>query len=309
MKRVVIFGGSGFLGKSLVSKLARTGAQIILAVRNVEKANKLKVFGDPGQIVALRIDITDPHAVAKVIDGADAVVNLLGILYETGTQKFMRIHYQASQILAEAIHAQPDMRYIHISAIGASVTSPALYARTKGMAEESVRAFLPDAMILRPSVVFGPDDSFFNRFGAMSVISPVLPLIGGGNTRFQPVYVEDVTDAIMLGLGPKKLAGFYELGGPDIFTFRALMEIVLEVTQRRCLLVPLPFAMARLQASLLQILPHPPLTVDQVRLLQKDNIVTHDNKTFHDLGISPRSVHAILPDYMDAYRKGGRFRH
>ena len=309
MKRVVIFGGSGFLGKSLVSKLARTGAQIILAVRNVEKANKLKLCGDPGQIVALRIDITDPHAVAKAIEGVDAVVNLLGILYETVTQKFMRIHYQASQILAEAIHTQPDMRYIHISAIGASVTSPALYARTKGMAEESVRAFLPDAMILRPSVVFGPDDSFFNRFGAMSVISPVLPLIGGGNTRFQPVYVEDVTDAIMLGLGPKKLAGIYELGGPDIFTFRALMEIVLEVTQRRCLLVPLPFAMACLQASLLQILPHPPLTVDQVRLLQKDNIVTHDSKTFRDLGISPRSVHAILPDYMDAYRKGGQFRH
>lgn len=307
-RRVAVIGASGFIGRYVVKRLAARGAIIAAIVRNVERAKFLQPMGDVGQIARFGANILDDARLAAAIAGADAVVNLAGILHESGKQRFAAIHATAPGRLGTLAKAAGVRHLVHMSAIGADAESSSAYARTKAEGERAVRASFPDAVILRPSVVFGPEDDFFNRFAALAQFSPVLPLIGGGKTRFQPVYVEDVADAVMAALDAAGVAGrTYELGGPRIYTFKALMELVLAETRRKRLLMPLPWTLASLQAAFLEWLPTPPLTRDQVKLLRRDNIVGPAARTLADLGITPTAVEGIIPAYLDRYRRGGWF--
>ncbi len=308
LRVVTVFGGSGFIGRHLVQRLAQTGAQVRVVVRDLEKAKSLKPMGAVGQIVPMRADITDPAAIARAIDGADAVVNLLGVLAETGTQRFQTIQAEAPGLIAGAAAKAGVKALVHVSAIGADADSPSVYAQTKAAGEAAVKAAFPKATILRPSIVFGPEDGFFNRFAAMARNLPLLPLIGGGLTRFQPVYVGDVADAIMAGLTRPDAAGrVFELGGPRIYTFEELLTYILHTIRVKRMLVPLPWAVAEMQAAVLELVPGKPLTRDQVALLKRDNLVGTGMPGLADLGIAPHSVEAIVPAYLSRFRPGGRF--
>ncbi|MFQ5773429.1 MAG: complex I NDUFA9 subunit family protein [Kiloniellaceae bacterium] len=305
---VTIFGGSGFLGRHLVCRLAKQGWLIRVAVRRPSAADFLKPLGDVGQITPIRAPVQDQVAVEAAVAGARAVVNLVGILFERGAQRFAAVHARGAHTVAAAAAAAGVQRLVHVSAIGAERRAEAEYARSKGAGEAAVKTAFPNATILRPSIVFGPEDDFFNRFAVMARLSPVLPLIGGGTTRFQPVYVGDVADAIAKCLSEPACQGrTYELGGPRVYTFKELMEVLLREIRRKRLLVPLPFALAALQAAVLELLPVPPLTRDQVKLLRHDNVVSEGALTLADLGITPTSVEVIVPTYLDRYRPGGRF--
>jgi len=305
-RQVTVFGGSGFIGRYLVKRLADDGWRIVIAVRDPEAAHFLKPLGDVGQIVAIPVNVGDKQAVRNAVDGSSAAVNLVGILYERGRQSFARTHVEAARHIAEAAADEGCGRLVHISAIGASATSPAAYARSKAAAEANVVQAFPGATILRPSIVFGPEDGFFNLFARMAVVSPVLPLFGGGKTRFQPVYVCDVASAIDRCLDTSACAGTtYELGGPTVYTFRELMQIVVRETRRRCLLVALPYGVASLMAAFLQFLPVPPLTPDQVRLMKIDNVAGGGLPGLKDLGISPTAAEVVVPTYLARYRRGG----
>lgn len=307
-RKVTIFGGSGFLGRHLVTRLARSGWSILLAERHPSRAHYLQPLGDVGQISAVAARVQDEARVAEVVEGADAVVNLTGILYETGRQKFDGVHHAGAANIAKAAAAAGAQRLVQVSAIGADPKAEAKYARSKGLGEEAVRQAFPEATILRPSIVIGPEDGFFNRFAEMARISPFLPLVGGGLTKFQPVYVGDVAQAIQMGLESDALSGqTYELGGPKAYSFKALLELMLEQIGRRRALLPLPFAIASLQATFLELLPVPPLTRDQVRMLRSDNVVSADAKGFAELGITPCAVETVIPTYLDKYKPGGRF--
>ncbi|HEX9158860.1 MAG TPA: complex I NDUFA9 subunit family protein, partial [Rhizomicrobium sp.] len=297
-----------FLGRYAVRALARAGHRIRVAVRKPHLANFLLPIGHVGQIQIVYADVSDGDAVARALKGADAAVNLVGILYESGRQKFQRLHADAAKTIGEAAQAQGASALVHISAIGADPNSDAVYARTNGDGEIGVRSAFPDAAILRPSIVFGPEDRFFNRFAALSRISPGLPLIGGGHTRFQPVYVVDVASAIARCIDDPATAGrSYELGGPRVYSFRELMRLVLAETNRRRLLVPVPWSIAMVKAAFLGLLPNPLLTRDQVRLLGYDNVVTAGALGFADLGIEPEPVEAIIPSYLWRFRREGQF--
>lgn len=299
---VVVFGGSGFIGRYLVRALADDGWRVIVAVRDPETAAFLQPLGSVGQIVAIACDVGDREQVAAAVARADAVVNLVGLLHERGRQNFRRVHVEAARHIGEAAAARGIRRVVQVSAIGASPRSASGYARSKAAAEAALRELVPEAVVLRPSVVFGPEDRFFNMFARMAVFSPVLPLFGGGLTRFQPVYVDDVARAIVAALDAEDARGrTFELGGPRIYSFRELMEIVREQTRRRVCLLPLPFAVASLQASVLQFLPDPPLTPDQVHLLKVDNVVTPGAPGFDELGIVPTTVEVIVPTYLARY--------
>jgi uncharacterized protein YbjT (DUF2867 family) len=303
-----VFGGSGFVGRYVVRQLAREGWRVNVAVRDAERAKFLKPMGDVGQVTPMAVSLRDPAAVAAAVAGAEAVVNLVGILYEGGAQSFEAIHHQGARTVAEAAAKAGVGRLVHVSAIGADPASPSLYARTKAAGEAAVRAARPDATILRPSLVFGPEDGFFNRFAGLARVLPALPLFGGGRTRFQPVYVGDVAEAVVRSLADPKTAGkTYELGGPTIYTFRQLMELMLKEIRRRRCLVSIPFPIARLEARVLQVLPVPPLTVDQVRLLERDNVVAPGTPGLPELGIAPTPVETVIPSYLDRFRPGGRF--
>lgn len=305
---VTVFGGSGFIGRHLVGRLARQGWIVRVAVRRPSRAGFLKPMGDVGQITPIRAPIQDQTAVESAVAGADAVINLVGILYERRHQTFAAVHDRGAQTVAAAAAAAGIGRLVQVSALGADHHSTADYARSKGAGEAAVRTACPEAVILRPSVVFGPEDGFFNRFAEMARISPVLPLIGGGKTRFQTVYVGDVADAIAKSVSDPACAGrTYELGGPHVYTFKELMELLLQQIHRRRLLVPWPFAMAELQAIFFELLPEPPLTRDQVRMLRHDNVVTEGALTLADLGITPTAAEVILSTYLDRYRPSGRF--
>jgi len=305
---VTVFGGSGFIGRHLIGRLARQGWIVRVAVRRPSRAGFLKPMGDVGQITPIRAPIQDQIAVESAVAGADAVINLVGILYERRHQTFAAVHDRGAQTVAAASAAAGVGRLVQVSAIGADHHSTADYARSKGAGEAAVRTACPDAVILRPSVVFGPEDGFFNRFAEMARISPVLPLIGGGGTRFQTVYVGDVAEAIAKSVSDPACAGrTYELGGPHVYTFKELMELLLRQIHRRRLLVPWPFAMAELQAIFFELLPVPPLTRDQVRMLRHDNVVAEGALTLADLGIAPTAAEVILPTYLDRYRPSGRF--
>jgi NADH dehydrogenase len=307
-RRVAVIGASGFIGRYVVKRLAARGIVIAAVVRNVETAKLLLPMGDVGQIARLGTNLLDEARLAAAIAGAEAVINLVGILHEHGSQRFDAIHHQGPARLGALATAAGVKRLVHISALGADPAAPSAYGRSKAAGEQALRAGFPGATILRPSIVFGPEDAFFNRFARLARLFPALPLIGGGTTRFQPVYVGDVADAVMAALDDRASAGqTYELGGPRIYTFKALMELILAETKRKRLLVPVPWGLARCQAALLQLLPNPPLTVDQVRSLERDNVVSPGARTLADLGITPDTVEAIVPAYLDRYRRGGWF--
>ena len=308
--QATVFGGSGFLGRYVVKRLAESGARVLVGVRRPELAGFLRPMGDVGQIMPIRVDLADADAVAAAVEGSDAVVNLVGILFERGAQRFSAVHAQGAERVAKAAQAHGAARLVHVSAIGASRGSASAYARSKAAGEAAVRAAFEGATIVRPSVVFGPEDDFFNRFAALARIAPALPLIDGGHTRFQPVYVGDAAEAIMRILEDAATAGrTYELGGPRIYSFRELLEYILEQTGRRRLLVPVPSALMRLKAWFLEWLPSPPLTRDQVAQLAYDNVVTGDTEagigTFADLGITPTPLEDVVPDYLARFRRGG----
>ncbi|MCH8037402.1 MAG: complex I NDUFA9 subunit family protein [Proteobacteria bacterium] len=305
---VTVFGGSGFVGRHLVWRLAKQGWIVRVAVRRPSQAGFLKPLGEIGQITPLRAPVQDPVAVAAAMAGADAAVNLVGILYERGKQTFAGVHARGAQTVAEAAAAAGIGHLVQVSAIGADLHGGAAYARSKGAGEAAVKTAFPSATILRPSVVFGPEDDFFNRFAAMARLSPALPLIGGGATRFEPVYVGDVAQAIVKCLADPACAGkTYELGGPRVYTFKEILQLLLREIRRRRLLVPWPFALAEVQARFLELLPVPPLTRDQLRMLRRDNVVSEGALTLADLGIAPTAAEVILPTYLDRYRPGGRF--
>ena len=311
---VTLFGGSGFIGSQAVRALARRGWRIRVAVRNPVLAIEIQPLGDPGQIQFMRCDITNPADVAQAVRGADAVVNLVGVLHDAGGKRgFDAVHTEAAKTIAEAAKAAGVERLVQISAIGADAASSSAYGRTKAQAEAAVRAIYPDAVILRPSLVFGAGDGFLNRFAAMATMAPALPLIGGGETRFQPVYVGDVAEAIARGVTRADAAGrTYELGGPSLYTFREVLELVRRETGRDRMLVSVPFIVAKPLGSLLQLSRFvgltPPLTHDQVLMLEKDNVVAADALGLSDLGIDhPAGMAAIAPSYLWRYRVGGQF--
>jgi NADH dehydrogenase len=300
---VTVIGGSGFIGRYVVEKLAGTGCRIRVAVRRPERALFLKPLGDLGQIEPVTVNIRNRRSLESAIHGADAVVNLVGILFEGGAQRFAAVQAAGAGDAADIARTAGVCRFVHVSAIGADASSPALYARSKAEGEARVRAAFPTATILRPSIVFGPEDAFLNRFAGLAMLSPILPVVGG-KTRFQPVYVGDVAAATVAALRLSEAAGgLYELGGPDIYAFRDLLKRMLAWIDRRRCVLDLPFAIAGLQAALLQWLPVPPLTLDQVRMLRRDNIVDPGAKGLADLDIAPTPLEMIAPLYLARYRR------
>ena len=305
-RRTAVLGGSGFIGRYIVKRLAARGEVIAVGCRNAEAAKHLKPLGDVGQIVPLNVGIGDDALLPAFLAGNDSLVNCVGILRESGAQTFELVHHTGPARLARFAREAGVDRFIHVSAIGADPRSSSAYARTKAAGEQAVRDAFPTVTILRPSVVFGPEDQFFNRFATMATVSPVLPLIGGGETRFQPVYVGDVADAIVACLEDSATAGrIYELGGPKIYSFREVLELVLSEIRRKRRFIDLPFAVAAFQAKLMSILPSPPLTLDQVELLKGDNIVSSGALTLASLGLTPTPAELVLPTYLDRFRRGG----
>lgn len=309
---VTVFGGSGFVGRYVVGALAKRGYRVRAAVRRPDLAGHLQPLGAVGQIHAVQANVRDKQSIERAVAGASAVVNLVGILYQSGKQRFDGVQAEAPGLIAQAASAAGAKHMVQISAIGADDDSASLYARSKAKGEAGVLAACPEAAILRPSIVFGPEDDFFNRFAELAGISPVLPLIGGGTTKFQPVYVGDVAEAAAKAVDGKARPGtIYELGGPSVRTFKELMELMFSFTHRKRLLVPLPFGIARAKAMVLQLLPKPMLTVDQVRLLETDNVVSEDaikdGRTLDGLGIDAQAMETILPTYLWRFRPAGQF--
>ena len=307
---VTVFGGSGFLGRHVVRALANRGYRIRVAVRRPELSGFLQPLGRVGQIQAVQANVRVGPSVESAARDADVVINLVGILFERGRQRFDAVQALGAENVARA--AAAGARLVHISAIGADENSPSDYARSKADGERRVLAANPQAIIMRPSIIFGPEDEFFNRFAALARLLPALPLPGGGQTRFQPVFAGDVAEAIALAAdGKAKTNTIYELGGPEIKSFKELMEFMLATVERRRLLVPVPFALMKLQAMVLQFLPNPPLTPDQVELFKTDNVVSaaahEQGRTIEALGIVPNPVAAVVPDYLWRFRKTGQF--
>jgi uncharacterized protein YbjT (DUF2867 family) len=308
MKRhqIAVMGGSGFIGRYVVKRLAERGEVLTVGGRHAADARFLQLRGEVGQVGLVNIAVDDETMLPAFLAGKDALINCVGILYERGAQKFDVVHHSAPARLARLAREAGVERLVHLSAIGADPRSSSAYARSKAAGEQAVRDAFPTATILRPSIVFGPEDDFFNRFAALAMVSPFVPLIGGGETRFQPVYVGDVASAVIGVLDDPATAGrTYELGGPKIYTFRALMEAMLGEIKRHRRFIDLPFGLASLQARLLSLLPKPPLTPDQVEMLRRDNVVATGALDLRTLGIEPTTVEAILPSYLDRFRKGG----
>ncbi len=309
---VSVIGGSGFIGRHTVAALARTGWRIRIICRRPDLAYFLQPLGGPGQIAFIQANVRDRASLEAALAGSDAVVNLVGILAERGRQTFEAVHVRGAETVARAAADAGVERLVHVSALGADPGSPAAYGRSKAEGERRVRAAFGDAVIVRPSVVVGPEDRFLNLFADMSRFSPVLPLIGGGRTRFQPVYVGDVAAALARLLEGDDQAGrIYELGGPEVWTFRELLEFMLSVIRRRRLLVPIPFGLAQIMAWPMQFIPGAPLTPDQVRMLKKDNVVSEkaktEGRTLEGLGIEPDGIEAVVPEYLARYRPAGQF--
>jgi NADH dehydrogenase len=308
---VTVFGGSGFVGRHVVRALAKRGYRVRAAVRRPELAGYLQPMGRVGQIHAVQANLRYPESVVAAARDADAVINLVGILFERGRQRFDAVMTAGAQAVAQAAKAVAAP-LVHVSAIGADESSASRYARAKAEGERLVCSAHDGAIIVRPSIVFGPEDDFFNRFAALARMAPALPLVGGGATRMQPVFAGDVAEAIAKAVDGELAAGtIYEVGGPDVRTFKQLMQFVLATTQRRRLLVPVPFAVMKLQAMVLQFLPKPPITPDQVELLKADNVVSEnarrDGRTLEGMGITPESIEAIVPTYLWRFRKSGQF--
>jgi uncharacterized protein YbjT (DUF2867 family) len=313
---VTVFGGSGFVGKYVVRALARAGWRVRVAMRRPHLGHELRVMGDVGQIQLVQANVRDAASVARALDGADAAINLVAILFEKGRQTFESTVATGGANVAQGCAASGIQRLIHISAIGADPASASAYGRTKGAAEAAVRAAVPSATILRPSVVFGPEDDFLNRFAQMARFSPALPLIGGGRTRFQPVYVGDVAKAAVAALDPARGAAgrTYELGGPGILTFEDILRFITREIERPRFLAPLPFAVAKPLGSVMDAVFRlnpfggPPLTGDQVEMLRSDNVVSDDMPGLADLGVTtPESLESVAPAYLYRYKPYGQF--
>ncbi|MDX5411445.1 MAG: complex I NDUFA9 subunit family protein [Rhodobacterales bacterium] len=312
-KLVTIYGGSGFVGRYIARRLAKEGWRVRVAVRRPNEAMHVKPYGTPGQVEPVLCNIRDDASVRAVMQGADAVVNCVGILAEAGKNRFDAVQAEGPARVARIAAELAVPRMVQISAIGADAGSKSDYARTKALGEQAVLKHMPQAVILRPSIVFGAEDQFFNRFAGMAQLGPILPVVGA-DTRFQPVYVDDVARAAVLAVQGKAEPGIYELGGPDVSTFRELMQQMLDVIQRRRMIVNIPFAVARvmgfgfdmLNKVTLGLVPAQ-ITRDQVRNLARDNVVADGARGFADLGITPVSLEAVLPDYLWPYRPSGQY--
>lgn len=308
-KIACVFGGTGFVGRQVVRELALKGYIVKVATRVPERAFFLKPCGVVGQVAAIACSVSDAKSVAQAVCGADVVVNCIGILFEKKKGDFARVHTDFPQALGKACKKENVRRLVHISALGVD-KSTSKYAFSKREGEKKLRKAFPGVTILRPSIIFGPDDSFFNMFANMAQILPFLPLIGGGKTQFQPVYVGDVADAVMKAVSGRAgdMQGeIFELGGPETVNFREIYEILFEYIGIQRPLIPLPFFIAKMQGAFLSLLPKPPLTMDQVESLKTHSIVSGDAKGFEDLNIAPSALDTILPDYLWRYRPGGRF--
>lgn len=322
---VTVFGGSGFIGRHLVKKLADQGAIVRVAVRDPEGALFLKPLGDIGQIVPFPANVSDPASVARAVEGADTVVNLVGILWEWGKSNFQKVQAEGPANVAKAAAAAGCRALVHVSAIGADASSDSKYAQTKAAGEKAVLEAFPTATILRPSVVFGQEDGFFNKFAALAKAIHILPVFGcplipkvkllpeggvvdidfygDGGTKFQPVFVGDVAEAIIKAADDPKAQGkTYELGGPKVYSFKEIMDIVVRESGNKAVIVPAPFALASFKAFFVQMLPNPMITCDQVKLLKSDNVVTEGALTLNDLGIEPHTAEAIVPTYLHRFR-------
>ncbi|WP_170606583.1 complex I NDUFA9 subunit family protein [Ruegeria arenilitoris] len=313
-KMVTIYGGSGFVGRYIARRMAVEGWRVRVAVRRPNEAMFVKTYGVVGQVEPILCNIRDDASVAAAMQGAEAVVNCVGVLNELGKNEFDSVQAQGAERIARLAAENAVLRMVHLSAIGADAGADSVYSRTKAQGEAGVREHFPNALILRPSVIFGNEDQFFNRFAAMARMGPFLPLVGA-ETRFQPVYVDDVAWAAVKGVLGEADAGVYELGGPEVKTFRALMQQMLDVIHRRRVVVGMPFWAARIMAGVLdivkfvsfQLFPNNILTRDQVRNLRRDNIVSDNAKGFDDLGIEPAALDSILPEYLWKYRPSGQY--
>lgn len=310
---VTIFGGSGFIGRYVARRMAKEGWRVRVAVRRPELAEFVRPYGVVGQVEPMFCNIRDDASVRRVMHGASAVVNCVGILAESGRQTFDAVQVEGAERIARIAAAEAVQQMVHISAIGADAESDSAYARAKAKGEAGVLAHMPGAMILRPSIVFGTEDQFFNRFAGMTRFSPILPVVGA-DTRFQPVYVDDVARAAMMGATGRAAGGVYELGGPEVMTMRALMDEMLTTIQRRRVVLNMPFFLARVMAAVFGLvgkisggLVPPPITTDQVRNLRHDNVVGAGAKSFADLGIEPTATEAVLPDYLWRFRPSGQY--
>ncbi|WP_457586781.1 complex I NDUFA9 subunit family protein [Ensifer canadensis] len=310
---VTIFGGSGFVGRHVVRALAKRGYRIRVAVRRPDLAGHLQPLGNVGQISFVQANLRYRKSVDRAVEGSDHVINCVGVLFESGRNTFDAVQDFGARAVAEAAR-NVGAKLTHISAIGADAKSESSYARTKGRAEAAIRETLPDAIILRPSIVFGPEDGFFNKFAQMARFAPALPLIGGGNTKFQPVYVTDVAETVARSVDGKLTPGTtYELGGPDVLTFRECLEIMLQTIDRKRPLVSIPFGIASMMGSVASMIPFvtPPITPDQVVLLKSDNIVSakaeSEGRTLRGIGIAPTMLESILSTYLVRYRPQGQY--
>lgn len=308
---VTVFGGSGFIGRYIVRHLAAKGVRVRVAVRDTEKAQFLKPAGDLGQISTMPVSVTDPDGVRRAVDGADWVINLVGILYERGSRSFEKIHVEGARTVAKAAAEAGASRLLHLSALGADAASKSKYARSKAAGEAAVLEAFPTATIFRPSVIFGQEDRFFNLFGELARVSPVLPFFthvvphaeNGGGPKFQPVYVGDVADAAIAVLSREDSAsGVYELTGPVIYDMREIMQTVVKYTDRRPYICGLPFWLAKIEAFFLQFLPKPLLTPDQVKLLETDNVASGQHPGLTELGVAPTTVESVVPAYLRRFR-------
>ncbi|MEM8833597.1 MAG: complex I NDUFA9 subunit family protein [Pseudomonadota bacterium] len=308
-KIIGVFGGTGFLGHAIINDLARAGFRVKVMTRHPESCYELKPYGNVGQIVPYFCNYKEEGAIDKAIEGCDAVINLIGILFEKGKNSFEKAHVRIPEEIAKACKKHKVERLLHVSALGID-ENKSKYAQTKLKGEEAIKEAFPSVTIFRPSVVFGPDDSFFNMFAQLSTLLPALPLIGGGKTKFQPVYVGDIAEAalkVMQDTSDGHAGKIYEMGGPDIVTFKEIYEILLKETDRKRALIPVPWPIATLKGKVMSILPKPPLTGDQVKSLRHDNILSGKYQEFSDLGMTPTPMDVILPQYLSTYRRGGRF--
>ncbi len=313
-KLVTIFGGSGFVGRYIARRLAKDGWRVRVAVRRPNEALFVRPYGVVGQVEPVLANLRDDDSVRAAIHGAEVVVNCVGILAERGKNKFDAVQAEGAGRVAQIATEEGVARMVHVSAIGADLDSNSDYARSKAEGEALVLEGFPQAMILRPSIIFGAEDQFFNRFAAMTRMGPILPVVGA-ETRFQPVYVDDVAQAAVMGVEGTAKPGIYELGGPDIHTFRELMQQMLDVIRRRRLILNMPFFVASImgwgfdlmQTVTLGLIPNGVLTRDQVRNLRNDNLVSEDAMGFADLGIEPTAMEAVLDDYLWPFRPDGQY--
>ena len=307
-KIIAIFGGGGFLGKHLMRQLTKLDYRVKVATRNPYLKGYLKPLGNPGQIELFKTNIFDSNDVKKVLKDCDSVINLVGILYETRKQKFNQIHAKFPYMLANLSNEFGIRNLVHVSALGVKEKSVSKYMQSKLEGEKNIQEIFKSSVILRPSVCFGPEDKFFNTFASIAQFSPFLPLIGGGKTKFEPIYVGDVGKAIVKALELNNLEPkIYELGGPESYSFKELMEILLKEIKKKRFLLPIPFGVAKFQSYFLQMLPKPILTPDQIELLKQNNIISGEFPLLKDLGISGTPIQSILPKYIYRFREGGQF--